>query len=147
MLISESYLADGVERSTCFFTSAFIEAGLHRLPEGGPIEPFSEFRRTLSAIAYYLEKSTALFSGRPPALSRFYCTYKIPLDLTEDELFGSAEELAHAVSLLDENGWNTSGRITVVKWFRALCMLTPIREEILEISLGVNMHSPPDKPE
>lgn len=117
-------------------TTAYIEAGLHRLPEFVEVTPHSEFRRTLSASGYYFEKSAALFKARPPALCRIYCSYHIPLDLTEDELYGSPEELATAVSQLDENGWNTCGNITTVTWVRAICMMTPIREEILEISLG-----------
>lgn len=136
---------DEVSMSAGLLILAYMEAGLHRLPESPEIEPHSEFRKTLSASAYYLEKSDALFKARPPILTRFYCSYQIPLDLTEDELYGSRKGLAIAVSQLDKDGWNTCGRISAMTYFRASCVLTPIREEILEISLGINMQAPPGR--
>lgn len=125
--------------------AAFIDAGLHRLPINGEIEPQSQFRRTLSASGYYLDKSAALLHSRPPAFSRFYSTRQVPLDLTEDELYGSPKELATAVSKLDKGGWNTYGRISTICWVRALVNVAPIREEILEISFGINMQAPPGR--
>lgn len=125
--------------------TTYIDAGLHRLPEQRTIDSQSEFRRTLAASGYLLEKSAALFKARPPALSRLYCCYHTPLDLTESQLYGSPEELATAVSQLDKDGWNTYGHISTNTWVRARCMITPIREEILEISLGINIQVAPGK--
>lgn len=125
--------------------ATYIEAGLHCLPEDGPLEAQSEYRKTISASGYRGEKSGAIFNARPPALTRFYCSYQIPLDLTEDQLFSSPEELTAAASQLDENGWNTSGHISTITWLRARCMMISIREEILEISLGRNMKAAPGR--
>jgi hypothetical protein len=85
--------------------------------------------------------------ARPPALTRLYCRYQVPLDLTEDQLYGSKENLDGAVSQLDENGWNTSGHISAISWSRALFMITPVREEILEIALGVENQTTQERPE
>lgn len=124
---------------------AFINAGLHRLPENIEVSPQSETRRRHSATLYNLDKSGALFHSLPPMLSRFYCTYQMPLDLTEDELYSGPERLAIALSQLDQNGWNTCGRIDTITWSRARCLLTPIREEILELSVGVNFNNDPKR--
>ena len=126
-------------------TSSFINAGLHRLPINGEVEPRSQFRKWLSASGYYLDKPAALTSSRPPGFSRFYSTRQVPLDLTEDELFGTPENLASAVAQLDKDGWNTYGRISTICWVRALVMVAPVREEILEIAFGTNMQAPPGR--
>lgn len=121
----------------------YIDTGLHRLPEHEAVTPHSQFRRTLAASGYQLEKSHSLFKGRPPGLTRFYCSFQPPLDLADDELYGSSEEeFAAAVSQLDRDGWNTTGRIHTATFLRALCLIVPIREEILEISLGINTEIP-----
>jgi hypothetical protein len=62
----------------------------------------------------------------------------MPLDLSEDELYGGPEVLASAISKLDQRGWNTNGMVYTITWTRALCLLGPIKESILEMSLGVN---------
>lgn len=138
-------LGDEIGMYEGLLITAFVEAGLHRLPAHGAFEPHSEYRRALAASGYYLEKSGALFKARPPGLSRFYCTYQMPLDLTEEQLYGNSDQFATAVSQLDKDGWNTCGRISPVTRVRALCMMTPIREEILEISLGINMPASPGR--
>jgi len=134
---------DEIYLAMASFSTLYVDTGLHRLPEQEAVTPHSQFRRTLAASGYHLEKSQVLFNGRPPALSRFYCSFQLPLDLSDDELYGSsAEEFATTVSQLDKDGWNTSGRITTATFLRALCLIVPIREEILEISLGVNIEIP-----
>ena len=125
------------------FVTLYMDIGLHRLPENEAVTPQSQFRRAIAASGYQLEKSQALFKGRPPALSRYYCSFHLPLDLTDHELYGtSEEEFSVAVSQLDKDGWNTCGRITTLTVLRAACLIVPIREEILEMSLGVNMEIP-----
>lgn len=123
-------------------TAAVISANLHRLPTYtyNEITPYIQYRLSLSASVYYLDKCESLFSGRPPMFSRHYCTYQLPLDLSEDETYGGPEIFAAAKARLDSNGWNTSGKIHTGTWFRALCLQSPIREEILELSLGINVH-------
>ncbi|EED23993.1 FAD dependent oxidoreductase superfamily [Talaromyces stipitatus ATCC 10500] len=117
--------------------SAFITAGLHRLPSLDKVTPFSQYRACIASSMYYLDKCESLFNARPPMLSRRYCQYPLPLDLCEEDLYGGREKLAAALARLDSNGWNTDGRIYTTTWLRALSMLSPIREGILELSLSV----------
>lgn len=145
VLTHNLFLGDEVTMAEGVVNAVFIDAGLHRLPINEEIEPQSQFKKWLSASGYYLDKSAALLHSRPPAFTRFYSTRQVPLDLTEDELFGTSEDLASAVSQLDKDGWNTYGRISTICWVRALVMIAPIREEILEISFGMNMQAPPGR--
>lgn len=67
-----------------------------------------------------------------------YCTYDIPLDLSEQQLFGGPDVLNKAIAELDPDGWNTKGAIYASTWLRSRCFLTPFMERILEMHLGVN---------
>ena len=143
MLTLSHVQGDEIYIAMASFITLYMDTGLHRLPDYEVPTPQSQFRRTLAASGYHLEKSQSLFKGRPPGLSRFYCSFHLPLDLTDDELYGSSkEDFDVAVSKLDKDGWNTSGRISTKTFLRALCLIVPIREEILEISLGVNIDIP-----
>ncbi|KAL3426846.1 fungal specific transcription factor [Phlyctema vagabunda] len=132
--------SDVIRTASGIIGSACMTAGLHRLPPSSPtnITPLSQYHITLAASLYYLDKCESLFNARPPILSRHYCRWELPLDLSEEELFGGPERLATAVANLDERGWNTKGDIYNVTWLRALCLQIPIREEILELSLGID---------
>lgn len=67
-----------------------------------------------------------------------YCTFELPLDLSEDELYGSPEGLDIAVSKLDAYGWNTGGYIHSATFQRARSTLSTFFEEILDMALSVN---------
>ncbi|CAI7600045.1 unnamed protein product [Penicillium discolor] len=118
--------------------SAFISAGLHRLAPSKEITPFSQHRASLASSMYYHDKCHSLFNARPPMLSSHYCQCPLPLDLCEEDVYGARERLAVAIAKLDSNGWNTNGHIYTTTWLRALTMLSPIREGILELTLSVN---------
>ena len=96
----------------------------------------SEFRRRLFCYVFIGDKQLATFMGRPPALSRRYTTCKLPLDLSDDETMAEGEELEAIRSKLDPNGWNTSGEIYPSTACRAWMLMSLVRDEILEISLG-----------
>ncbi|PYH92282.1 FAD dependent oxidoreductase superfamily [Aspergillus ellipticus CBS 707.79] len=119
--------------------SAFITAGLHRQPPLDSVTPFAQHRAALASSMYYLDKCESLFNARPPMLSRHYCHCPLPLDLAEEDVYGGQARLAAAVARLDAQGWNPDGRIFTTSWLRALAMLSPIREGILELSLSVNL--------
>ena len=91
----------------------------------------------LAASAYFLDKNEGLFSAQPPCLTRFYCTYQTPLDLSDDELFSGQEAFEAAVKRLGPDGWDRRGSIHTITWQRARCSLSPFSEEILEMTLGV----------
>ncbi|KAL4937907.1 hypothetical protein BDV06DRAFT_65449 [Aspergillus oleicola] len=119
--------------------TAFTTAGLHHLPPLKTVTPYSQHRAAIATSMYYLDKCHSLFAARPPMLSRRYCQCSLPLDLCEKDVYGGQERLAAAVMRLDSNGWNTDDRIFTTTWLRALAMLSPIREGILELSLSVNL--------
>lgn len=128
--------------------SAVTAAGLHReadpvySPKSGLQPSFlvAEFRRRLFCMFFAYDKQLATFMGRPPTLSRRYITCKLPLDLSEEEMMCTGEELDAILGRLDPNGWNTRGIISPNTICRAWLNVMIIRDEILELALG-----PPDE--
>lgn len=117
---------------------AFLTARLHRLPPLDKVTPLSQHKASIAASMYYLDKCESLFNARPPMLSRQYCHCPLPLDLSEEDVYGGRERMTAAIAKLDPNGWNVEGRIFTTTWLRALAVMSPIREGILELSLSVN---------
>lgn len=78
-------------------------------------------------------------NGVPVALSQKFCHLRLPLDLTEEELFLPPEELVRAVNNLDANGWNRKGEISHTTTHRGIQVLSRCREEILDMALGVDL--------
>jgi hypothetical protein len=121
-------------------TSA-ITAGLHRLPDYtlSSFTTASEYRRRVFSTIYYLDKTAACMDGTPPMLSRLYCDVKPCLDLSDEQLFSLRHELHASINTLSRDGWNTDRKIHSVSVHRAICQLSAVREEILELALGVNV--------
>ena len=82
-------------------------------------------------------KVVSSFMGRPPLLSRRYNLTALPLDLDDAELMSDQATLANAVSQLDANGWDTRGRMHDITLSRARMMLANVKNEIMEMVLGV----------
>jgi hypothetical protein len=118
-----------------------VTAGLHRLPAYGShkITAASEYKRRLFSSIYGSDKSHASLNGTPPALSARFCNLSLPLDIGEEELFLPQDQLAAVITKLDSNGWNTSGEFHRATSRRAFHLLSSVREEILELSLGVDI--------
>lgn len=127
--------------------SAFITAGLHRLPKYDKVTPLTQYRSSLSASMYSADKRESLFNGRPPMLNQPYCHCPLPLDLNEEDVYGGPERLATAVLKLCPGGWNTDGKIFTATLVRADCLLSPIREGILMLALNVERHFTRDEVE
>jgi hypothetical protein len=121
-------------------TSA-ITAGLHRLPDHTNFRftIASEYKRRIFSTIYYLDKTVACMDGTPPMLSRLYCDVKPCMDLSDEQLFSPSYEVSAAINNLSTNGWNTDGRIYGISVDRAIWQLAAVREEILELALGVNI--------
>ncbi len=119
-----------------------ITSGLHRLPPYGTskITVASEFRRRLFSSIYCNDKTHASLYGTPPLLTRRFCDVEACLDLPDTIVFHSEDKLAQEINDLDSNGWNKStthyGLTTLL---RGKVKLSVIREEILELALGVNV--------
>jgi len=84
------------------------------------------------------DKTIATFLGRPPRLSYRYCVLELPLDLDEHEVCLEGAELEAAVARLDSNGYNTNNRLSRATWRRVWAQHSRIREEILELYLGIS---------
>ena len=117
---------------------AITALGLHRGSDIGNSPSFkvSELRKRILCSAFATDKQLATYTGRPPALSRRYCNCQIPLDLTDEQLEAEGEELAEILNKLDVNGWSNDGVVSRASIARAWMLMSLVRDEILELSLG-----------
>ncbi|OTA53083.1 hypothetical protein K449DRAFT_224302 [Hypoxylon sp. EC38] len=115
-----------------------IAMGLHQGVKEEDRLPFflSEIRKRLFAQTYSAEIGIATFLGRPPRLSHRYCNFQPPLDLSVSELVLKGDELALALAGLDDQGFNTAGRIHRVTWMKTWLGFAPQREDILDLAIG-----------
>jgi hypothetical protein len=118
-----------------------ISSGLHRLPNyaNSKLTAASEYKRRLFSAIYCSDKTHSSLNGTPPLLPRHYCDVEPCLDLDPRAPYFSQQELAAAINSLDRDGWNTAGRTYGTTILRAKVKLSTIREEILELSLGVSV--------
>ncbi|PTB65653.1 N-terminal binuclear Zn cluster-containing/DNA binding domain-containing protein [Trichoderma citrinoviride] len=125
-------------RSTAEAVALVTFLGMHAESNVPSYEPTlaSESRRRLFAQLFVGEKDGVLFTGRPPRLSHRYAFTPLPLDLRDEDLLVGGEALKRAVQGLDENGWNTSGKIYSATVTRARCIVALIRDELVEIGIG-----------
>lgn len=86
--------------------------------------------------AYAMDKSISTSCGRPPQLTRRFNQCPLPLDLSDEQLLLSRDDLDLVLNLLDSDGWATGEFSHPVSYLRALSMLANHREEILEIIMG-----------
>ena len=80
----------------------------------------------------------ASLNGTPPAISSRYCSLPLPYDISDEDLFLPQAELVKVVAGLGRNGWNQKGSYHAT-FIRAQQYMARIREEILEVSLGVDV--------
>lgn len=85
---------------------------------------------------FWLDKDLSTFTGRPPALSHRYYSCPPPLDINDNTLICGGAELDREIQSLDENGWNTQGRVFEATIVRMMLMTSLIQEEIMEMFLG-----------
>jgi chromatin structure-remodeling complex subunit RSC3/30 len=114
-----------------------VALGLHQPLRTEEIPLFLlEMRKRLMAETYILDKCLSTFLGRPPRICRRFCAFELPLDLNTDTLMGGSQIQQYALQKLDDEGWNTEGRVTVVVAQRWIVLMTFVQEDILELSLG-----------
>ncbi|KAK1751375.1 hypothetical protein QBC47DRAFT_417294 [Echria macrotheca] len=122
-------------------TSAIYASGMHQdtSPPGAPDDYpgfMHQWRRRCFTAVYSMDKTIATTLGRPPLIHRNYCVLDAPLDFDDDDLTGPA--LEHELRKLDQRGWNTDGRRRTTTYMRLRYLLATVREEVLELHLGVN---------
>ena len=112
--------------------------GLHQEIKTSPDVPFwlAEIRKRCFATVYAVDKLMATFVGRPPRISRRYCSIQVPLDIEVADLALSDEDLNLKLSQLDADGWYHDGTMRRSAYMRTFLVTSRIREDILEISLG-----------
>ncbi|KAE8411493.1 hypothetical protein BDV36DRAFT_301777 [Aspergillus pseudocaelatus] len=120
------------ELSSCIYAT-----GIHQydIPTGRYPGFIDLWRRRCFAVVYSMDKTIATILGRPPSLTRHYCVLKPPLDIDDDIDTSYYEQ---SLQMLDSNGWNTDGKRRPSTIVRLRFLLATIREEILELHLGVN---------
>ncbi|KAK4118003.1 hypothetical protein N657DRAFT_651744 [Parathielavia appendiculata] len=123
-------------------TSVIYATGLHQDsslggPNSGKYPGFMhQWRRRCFTAVYSMDKTIATTLGRPPLVHRNYCVLDAPLDFDDDDLAGP--ELERELRKLDQHGWNTDGRRRTTTFMRLRYLLAIVREEVLELHLGVN---------
>ncbi|KAI0199431.1 hypothetical protein F4808DRAFT_432462 [Astrocystis sublimbata] len=128
-----------VYRETGEFVNAVVAMGLHiDVRQGKPRLPFflEQLRVRVAVGAYTSEISTSSYLGRPPRLSYRYCNLTAPLDIPDVQLVASEGEIARILASLDDNGYNTSGRLSHGTWAKTWLEFAPKREEVLDLALG-----------
>ncbi|KAI1774396.1 hypothetical protein F4818DRAFT_448867 [Hypoxylon cercidicola] len=118
--------------------STVVAMGLHQGVKAEDRLPFflAEVRKRLWAQTYSAEIGIASFLGRPPRISYRYCNLQPPLDLSVAQIVLEENELALALAGLDDNGYNTAGKIQRVTWTKTWLGCAPEREAILDMALG-----------
>lgn len=139
MLVQSNFYGDnyhGVWRGLGACISALYAEGIHCEES---FEPFflRETRRKLFASTYKSDKQLATFFGRPPMMAWKYSNRKMPLDLDDEVVCTSNPDvLDEAISKLDNEGWNTEGKICTASWIRLRFLNCVFKERILEQSLA-----------
>lgn len=90
----------------------------------------------ISACILWSDKELSLFTGRPPSLSHRYYSCPPPLDLNDETLVRGGAELEREIESLDQNGWNTQGKIFEATIVRMMLFFALILDEIMEMFLG-----------
>ncbi|KAK6079041.1 1-aminocyclopropane-1-carboxylate deaminase [Seiridium cupressi] len=115
--------------------------GLHVTQQDPSYTPTlcSENRRRLFAQIFVSDKLVVSFTGRPPLVSRRFCSTPLPLDFRDEELASDPLTLKSAFESLDANGWNTAGGLYPTTVIRARVLIAYIRDELVEIALSHNV--------
>jgi hypothetical protein len=95
-----------------------------------------EARRRIVCQIFIADKFLATAVGRPPLLTRRFCSIKVPLDLDDTALLSDKETFQRQLLRLDPDGWDIDGRLHSSSILRVRTMIALIRDEILEIGLS-----------
>ncbi|KAI0403367.1 hypothetical protein F4802DRAFT_571935 [Xylaria palmicola] len=141
-ILTASIKGDGsyaVYRETGEIINAVVAMGLHLdVKQGKPRIPFflEQLRTRVAVGAYSTDVSMSSYLGRPPRLSYRYCNLEPPLDIPDSHLIAGEDEIARTLASLDENGYNTAGKVSRATWMKTWLGFAPRREEVLDLALG-----------
>jgi hypothetical protein len=110
--------------------------GLHHNEDKNIPFYLSETRKRMLAVTHRTDKNIATLLGRPPRLPHHYCAVELPRDLADEALFLDQESIEMALLTLDKEGWNTAGRFYPATVIRMRQILSVLREQVLDLSLG-----------
>ncbi|RAK83303.1 hypothetical protein BO79DRAFT_241300 [Aspergillus costaricaensis CBS 115574] len=137
----------GVWRLVGDLSTDLLALGLNREATYSPERtPFflAECRRRCFVTEYYLEKMFGLIFNLPPRITSRYVDVKLPLDLSDDELFAQTpQDLEDAKGRLTEDGWNTDGKLRAATWARLRYILSQFREGIVEYNFQASQAADP----
>ncbi|KAJ4012332.1 hypothetical protein NW752_008006 [Fusarium irregulare] len=97
-----------------------------------------EILRRFSCQVFITDKFLATLVGRPPLLSRRFCSVELPLDIDDVTLLTDKESFDRCRESLDLDGWATDGRFRAVTVLRIRMKIALIRDRILEFVMGHN---------
>ena len=119
-----------------------IMLGLHKEKVEDLDTPFflCELRIRLFNYIYAHDKFLSTYLGRPPRISYRHCAVQLPTDLSDHDACQTGVDLQVALAKI-ENGFNKSNSISRAGWRRAWSPQARIRENMLEIMLGLDMKS------
>lgn len=96
-----------------------------------------ESRRRVYSAVYRIDKTLAIFFGRPPMIGWRYSDRKQLLDVSDEVIVSeNPKVINNALSRLDGNGWNTDGHIHPSTCIRLRCQHAVFKERLLEQSLS-----------
>lgn len=114
--------------------------GLHALSDPPDYKPSlaSELKRRIVASMFNLDKVGSSFHGRPPMLSHRYVISPLPMALPDEVLLAGGAEIDRARAFIGVDGFNTVEELGSTTMMRCRVMLNRLKDELLEIALGIN---------
>lgn len=98
-----------------------------------------QLQRRLFSSIFNMDKVVAIFTGRPPLLSRRFLSTYLPLDMSDEELLQDPTSPDASYQELDQDGWNKENMIYLTTPLRARALMSFIRDAILEIALRATL--------
>ncbi|KAN0077754.1 hypothetical protein V8E54_006058 [Elaphomyces granulatus] len=116
-------------------STAIFASSLHQQKREVDASPLLiQFRQRLFAASYSLDKDIATLFYRPPMIPRQFCIWELPFDLDgsgyERNMGGGLEAKELGISL-----WNRVGIVDEASLDRIKLLMSPFREEILQLML------------
>ncbi|KAL3703121.1 hypothetical protein TMatcc_010309 [Talaromyces marneffei ATCC 18224] len=143
ILLATEVLGEPSERVYSLFgdlTSDIYAMGLHHQPSDHVPFFLAETRKRMLAVSHRTDKNLSTAMGRPPRLPHRYCDEALPLDLPDESLFEEKDSLERFLQRLDDGGWNRDGKFYPATLMRMRHILSNLREQVLELSLGRSTH-------